>query len=209
MLITRRHAIGVASIACGAALSGCTGFSMPAGADTIDVSAAVGSTNGTLRFGGLEYPCALGRSGILDRKREGDGGTPAGLFPLREVRYRPDVFSSPPQTGLPEFPAKPTDGWCDDPEDPAYNKIVRLPYQTDAEKMWRDDHVYDLLAVIGYNDAPPIPGLGSAVFLHVARPDGDGGKFLPTAGCVAVKVENLLAILARCTPATMIRIRTV
>lgn len=150
----------------------------------------------------------LGRSGIVAQKREGDGGTPAGNFSLREVRYRPDRLAAPSTKGLPVHHTRETDGWCDAPKDPAYNRLVRLPYPASAEKLWRDDGLYDALAVIGYNDAPPVAGLGSAIFLHVARRIGDTGKLAPTVGCVSMKIEDLLAVLAACTDATRIRIRT-
>lgn len=169
--------------------------------DIIRVRAAPRATTGTLTFLGNQYACSLGRSGILNPKYEGDGGTPAGVFPLREVRFRPDRVTAP-RSRLPVYQAAATDGWCDDPEDPAYNRIVHMPYQSDAEVMWRDDHAYDVLAVIGYNDDPPHPSRGSAIFLHVAREEN--GSFRPTAGCVSMKVENLLAVLADCSPATMI-----
>jgi len=199
-MITRRGAI-----AAGAALAGVAAGPplLAEAANLIEVSARPGATTGTLRFNGQAYPCAVGRSGILHPKFEGDGGTPAGTFALREVRYRPDRISAP-KSGLPVYKASPSDGWCDDPEDPAYNRIVHMPYQTDAETMWRDDGLYDVLAVIGYNDAPPIPGVGSAVFLHVARQVGAG--LGPTTGCVSLKIENLLTVLAACAPGQMIRI---
>jgi L,D-peptidoglycan transpeptidase YkuD (ErfK/YbiS/YcfS/YnhG family) len=73
--------------------------------------------------------------------------------------------------------------------------------------MWRDDHLYDVLGVIGYNDAPPIPGRGSAIFLHVMRPATDDHQW--TAGCVSMKVQDLLVVLAGCKPSTMIDIRTI
>jgi L,D-peptidoglycan transpeptidase YkuD (ErfK/YbiS/YcfS/YnhG family) len=141
-------------------------------ANIIQVRAKPKSVKGVLRFAGHTYDCAVGQSGIVSPKFEGDGGTPAGLFPMREVRYRPDRMAAP-KTGLPVFKATPSDGWCDDPEDLAYNRIVHLPYQSDAEQMWRDDHLYDVLGVIGYNDAPTVPGAGSAIFLHVMRPSTD------------------------------------
>ena len=173
----------------------------------IEVRAARGATAGTLRFNGRVYPCTLGRSGIVDGKHEGDGGTPAGIFPLREIRYRPDRIA-PPRSRLPVIATTPADGWCDDPADPAYNKPVRLPYPRSTERLWRDDSAYDLLAVIGYNDAPPVPGAGSAIFLHVAR-TGPDGSLLPTAGCVALALPDLLAVLAAVTPRSLIDIRTV
>jgi L,D-peptidoglycan transpeptidase YkuD (ErfK/YbiS/YcfS/YnhG family) len=126
---------------------------------------------------------------------------------MREVRYRPDRFIRAPVSGLPVFPAKPTDGWCDDPGDPAYNRIVSRPYQTDAEPMWRDDHLYDVLGVIGYNDAPVVPGRGSAIFLHVMRPSTDDHQW--TAGCVSMNLEDILVVLAACTPRTVIDIEII
>jgi len=189
----------------GAAGLGATGRAMAA-RDTIEVRAPAGAIHGVLRFGGLSYPCAVGRSGIVAPKHEGDGGTPAGLFALREVRYRPDRIPGPPKTGLPLYPTRPNDGWCDDPADPDYNRLVALPHQSDAEEMWLKGGAYDLLAVIGYNDAPTVPGAGSAVFLHVAHEDG--GAFGATAGCVSLRLADLEAVLAGCGPGAMIDIRT-
>ena len=197
--MTRRAAVGVL----GASLA--SGPAMAAPRTLIKVRAKAGATNGVLRCKGKTYPCAVGRSGILNPKFEGDGGTPAGVFALREVRYRPDRLARAPTSGLPVYPTKPTDGWCEDPADANYNRLVPLPYQTDAESMWLDAHAYDLLAVIGYNDAPPIPGKGSAVFFHVAHDLGD--HFGPTAGCVALRLEDLLTVLAACTPGSRIDIR--
>jgi L,D-peptidoglycan transpeptidase YkuD (ErfK/YbiS/YcfS/YnhG family) len=202
-MITRRGAV-----AAGLAAAGLTAARpvLAAGANLIEVTAKPGATIGVLSFAGQSFACAVGRSGILRPKYEGDGGTPAGTFPLREIRYRPDRMVGAPKSALPAYKATPTDGWCDDPEDPAYNRIVHMPYQTDAEVMWRDDGLYDVLAVIGYNDAPTIPGAGSAIFLHVARQVGDG--FGPTSGCVSLKLENLLTVLAACQPGATIRIAT-
>jgi L,D-peptidoglycan transpeptidase YkuD (ErfK/YbiS/YcfS/YnhG family) len=149
----------------------------------------------------------VGRSGILSSKREGDGGTPAGIFSLREVRYRADRLAAPPVTGLPLITTLARDGWCDDPADSNYNRCVTLPYMASAEVLWRADHLYDVLAVIGYNDAPPVPGAGSAIFLHVMRQQAGVG--LPTAGCVSLARADLLTVLARCGAQSTIHIRTV
>jgi L,D-peptidoglycan transpeptidase YkuD (ErfK/YbiS/YcfS/YnhG family) len=178
-----------------------------ASANIIQVRAKPKAIQGTLKFAGQTYDCMVGQYGIASPKYEGDGCTPAGLFHMREVRYRADRLTTPPQSGLPVFKSKPSDGWCDDPEDVAYNRIVTLPYQSDAEPMWRDDHLYDVLGVIGYNDAPVVAGAGSAIFLHVMRPPTDDHQY--TAGCVSMKIEDVLAVLAKCTPSTMIDIRAV
>ncbi|HYE50615.1 MAG TPA: L,D-transpeptidase family protein [Azospirillaceae bacterium] len=138
--------------------------------------------------------CALGRGGIRADKREGDGGTPVGSFALRRVLYRADRLAAP-ETGLSVAPTRPDDGWCDDPAHPDYNRPVQRPFAASHEEMWREDGVYDVVVVLGHNDDPPVPGLGSAVFLHVARPDWE-----PTAGCVALALPDLLAALRHCRP---------
>src|SRR5215472_12290148 len=120
--ISRRTVLSDAALGAAVLLSGCSQL-MPSQSDTIDVSAPPGAIQGTLRFGALKYACMLGRTGIVANKREGDGGTPAGQFALREVRYRPDRIATPPVTrALPVVPSRETDGWCDDPGNVAYNK---------------------------------------------------------------------------------------
>lgn len=141
---------------------------------------------------GRAYRCALGRSGIKADKREGDGATPAGDFPLRRVLYRPDKFATPPASGLPVNPIAPNDGWCDEPSHPAYNRPVKLPFPASHEELWRADNLYDLIVVLGHNDDPVVPGLGSAIFLHIAR---EG--YAPTAGCLAFSREDLLEIVGK------------
>lgn len=154
--------------------------------------------HGYVTWDGRRVRCALGRTGIRSEKKEGDGATPAGRFPLRRVLYRADRLPAP-ETGLPVQALGPDDGWCDDPADPAYNKHVKRPFAGHYEKLWRDDQVYDVLVELGHNDDPPTPGLGSAVFLHVARPD-----YETTEGCVALQMEDLLALLARCDETAVI-----
>ena len=149
-------------------------------------------SKGALEWNGNIVPCAIGASGMTADKREGDRATPVGCFMLRRVYYRPDRVARP-ITKLPVDPLGPLDAWSDDSEDPAYNSMVRQPCQTSAELMWRDDHLYDIVVTLGYNDDPVAPGRGSAIFLHVARAD-----FSPTKGCVAVSIENLRRLLADC-----------
>jgi L,D-peptidoglycan transpeptidase YkuD (ErfK/YbiS/YcfS/YnhG family) len=172
----------------------------------IEVRGRPGETQGTLKVAGQNFACALGKSGIVAAKREGDGGTPEGRFPLRELRYRADRIAAP-LTGLLTYPLAVTDGWCDEPGDPAYNRLVKLPYPASHETLTRDDHLYDALVVIGYNDAPARTGLGSAIFLHVAKKAG--GAFEPTAGCVALPIDDLHKVLAVCGPGTEIDIRLI
>jgi L,D-peptidoglycan transpeptidase YkuD (ErfK/YbiS/YcfS/YnhG family) len=144
--------------------------------------------------------CALGRGGVRADKREGDGATPAGLFPLRRLFFRADR-SDRPASGLPTQALAPSDGWCDDPAHESYNEFVTLPFTARHERLWRDDALYDIVGVIGYNDAPVRAGLGSAIFLHVATSD-----YAPTEGCVALAPDDLRYVLALCDATTQIRI---
>ena len=146
------------------------------------------------------YQCCIGPSGIKQLKREGDLATPAGLWPMRHVLFRPDRLPHP-RTGVPVYPIRPDDGWCDDPGSRFYNRPVKLPFPASHERMWRTDHLYDLVVVIGHNDMPPIPGNGSAVFIHLQRPDPG-----PTHGCIAFSRQALLSLLRRCNQQTMVAI---
>jgi L,D-peptidoglycan transpeptidase YkuD (ErfK/YbiS/YcfS/YnhG family) len=141
--------------------------------------------------------CALGKGGIKLEKREGDGATPAGSWELKRVLYRPDRLPRGVDTALPASALTPSDGWCDDPAHPDYNRPVTLPFGASHEVLWREDGVYDVIGVLGHNDDPPLPGLGSAVFLHVARPD-----YSPTEGCVALALPDLLELLRAAGPGT-------
>ncbi len=147
------------------------------------------------------FRCVLGRAGVVTNKQEGDGGTPAGNLPVRRVLYRADRVA-PPRTGVPCSAIQPDDGWCDDPADPAYNRPVKLPHAGSVEALWRDDDLYDILAVLGWNDAPPVAGRGSAIFLHRAPADG-----APTAGCIALGPEDLYTVLAACDRHTVITVQ--
>ena len=158
-------------------------------------------TGAEARWGSRTMRCALGPAGIRADKREGDGATPAGRFPLRCLLYRPDRLPPPP-TALPLLPLSPADGWCDAPKDPLYNRLVRLPYGASHERLWLADAIYDLILVIGHNDDPVRPGAGSAVFVHVARPNRS-----PTAGCVALESNQLRRLLAVLSPKTRIAIQ--
>lgn len=144
--------------------------------------------------GTRSFRCALGPAGIVAEKREGDGATPAGRFPLRRVLYRSDRLG-PPDTQLPTEALRPDDGWCDAPDDPNYNRPVSLPYPASHERLWRDDAVYDIIVILGHNDDPPVPGRGSAIFMHVAR-----AGYTATEGCVALALEDLKSMLAACGP---------
>jgi L,D-peptidoglycan transpeptidase YkuD (ErfK/YbiS/YcfS/YnhG family) len=135
--------------------------------------------------------CAIGRGGIAEKQREGDGVTPSGAWPLRRVFYRPDRLPAP-RSVLPLAPLARDHGWCEAPDDPDYNRLVRLPHRASTDSMWREDHLYDLVVVVGYNDEPVIAGKGSAIFLHLAR-----AEYSATAGCIALALPDLLDALVQ------------
>jgi L,D-peptidoglycan transpeptidase YkuD (ErfK/YbiS/YcfS/YnhG family) len=151
---------------------------------------AIVHPDGRLTWRGQTIQAALGKGGVRVHKEEGDGATPAGLLPLRRVLYRADRVP-PPRCAFPIEPIGAADGWCDDPLDKDYNRLIRLPHDARHEELWRRDEVYDVIAVLGWNDAPVVKGHGSAIFLHVARRD-----YAPTEGCVAVALPDLSRLLA-------------
>jgi L,D-peptidoglycan transpeptidase YkuD (ErfK/YbiS/YcfS/YnhG family) len=151
---------------------------------------AIVHRDGRLMLGGQVFRAALGRGGVRADKQEGDGATPAGVLALRRVLYRADRMP-PPDCATPIEPLAPDDGWCDDPQHRDYNRMVRLPHDGRCEELWRSDELYDLVGVLGWNDAPVVRGRGSAIFLHVARPD-----YAPTEGCVALALADLRRVLA-------------
>jgi len=160
---------------------------------------AVVFPDGRLVVRGQTFRAALGRSGVREHKLEGDGATPAGLLALRRVLYRLDRLA-PPDCALPIEPIAEIDGWCDDPAHRDYNRQVRLPHDAHCEELWRQDALYDVIGVLGWNDAPVAKGRGSAIFLHVARPD-----YAPTEGCIALAPADLSRVLAAGVTELMVR----
>jgi L,D-peptidoglycan transpeptidase YkuD (ErfK/YbiS/YcfS/YnhG family) len=158
--------------------------------------------DGTLSWPGGSAPAACGKAGVHAGKREGDHASPAGRFRLLYGFYRADRVRWP-RTELPLTPLRPEFGWVDDPADRNYNRLVALPYPVSHEKLWREDGLYDVIVVIGYNVDPVVPGAGSAIFLHVARPD-----LAPTEGCIAVGRGALLTLLGLLGPGSTITILT-
>lgn len=156
---------------------------------------------GKLLIKGRVATCALGRSGLSDTKQEGDGASPVGIHPVRRVHYRADRWASF-EAAIPLRVIERDDGWCDASNHPAYNRLIKRPFDASHEELWREDHLYDVVVELGWNDQPPVPGLGSAIFLHLARP-----KFTPTEGCIAVAPETMQRILEGLTPTSTLEIR--
>ena len=155
--------------------------------------AFIARSTGVFSGPGLQTHCALGKGGVRlpGAKREGDGASPIGAWPVRRVYFRPDRVA-PPKSVFETVPLCPWDGWCDDPAHPLYNRPVTLPFKASHEKLWRADHVYDVIAELGYNDDPVVAGRGSAIFMHVAK-----DNYEPTEGCVALKLPDLLLVLKK------------
>lgn len=148
--------------------------------------------------GPLRLQVALGRSGVKANKVEGDGATPRGVFRPLRLWWRPDR-GPPPRTGLPMRRIGPADAWCEDPTDRRYNRPIRLTARAASDRLWRQDHLYDLVVELDHNTRPRIAHRGSAVFIHLAR-----AGFKPTAGCVALNRKCLQSFLARLSPKTRI-----
>ena len=167
--------------------------------DKILVRAAAGNPRrGWLTVDGQTVPVALGRGGITANKWEGDGGTPKGTFRPRQLWWRADRHPRP-RTLLPVRAIRPDDAWCEDPLSRHYNQPIRLERDRSGDRLRRDDHLYDFIVEIDHNTSPRIAGRGSAVFLHLARPD-----FSPTAGCVSMTESAMLRLLERLGPQTRI-----
>lgn len=146
-----------------------------------------------LRCAELSLPVRIGKAGTIagEKGQEGDAKTPLGAYQLRFGLYRADRLPKP-SSKLTFRPIQPDDGWCDAPNDPAYNRFVRLPFEASHERLWREDGAYDLVLVISHNDSPPQSGLGSAIFIHVAQIDDR-----QTLGCIAVTPEGFAALLPK------------
>lgn len=149
---------------------------------------------GRLTFGDIVMPCTIGRGGTCAAadKQEGDGCTPLGIWPIRAVLLRPGKVAPLP-LALPWRWIRSADGWSDDPDDPAYNRPVHLPRAFSTESLIRGDDAYDIIVILGHNDAPPQPGKGSAIFFHLSE-----GR--STAGCIAVDRVDMLRLLPHLRP---------
>jgi L,D-peptidoglycan transpeptidase YkuD (ErfK/YbiS/YcfS/YnhG family) len=158
-------------------------------------------TRGLLLAGGRAIPVVLGRAGIRANKREGDGATPRGRFGLVRLWWRRDRGPAR-RTLLPSRRIGPDAAWCEDPADRRYNRPFRRSASEPGDSLWRNDRLYDLIVELDHNTRPRVAGRGSAVFLHIARPDGS-----PTAGCVALTEGNLRRLLGSLNAKTRIDIQ--
>lgn len=152
---------------------------------------------------GKRFAAAIGKNGIIDAhdKREGDGCTPSGCHRVTGGIFRPDRIESP-QSQISFMYNQQQAGWCDDPAHVLYNRHIIKPFTACHEELWREDHVYDIILITDHNTDPTIPHHGSAIFIHIAAEETNKEKgtagLLPTAGCLALRKEDLLTILHEC-----------
>jgi L,D-peptidoglycan transpeptidase YkuD (ErfK/YbiS/YcfS/YnhG family) len=168
---------------------------------SIEVRALPGTgSRGLMQAGPLTVPVALGRGGIKVDKREGDGATPRGRFRPLRLWWRADRFGHP-RSLLPTRRITRRAAWSEDPADRNYNRPVIRSANEPGDRLWRRDGLYDLFIEIDHNLRPRVAGRGSGVFIHVARPG-----FTPTAGCVALRLEDLRRLSQRIGRKTRITI---
>jgi L,D-peptidoglycan transpeptidase YkuD (ErfK/YbiS/YcfS/YnhG family) len=155
---------------------------------------------GYLKYKNFKYRCALGKAGIKKKKEEGDNITPKGTFKLTKVYYRSDRIAKV-KTLLRKYKIKKNMGWCDDPENKFYNKLIRIPASIKHERLYRKDHLYDIIVPLNYNMNPTIKNRGSAIFLHLAKKN-----YTKTKGCIGLNKIHLLKILQIIKPNTKIKL---
>jgi L,D-peptidoglycan transpeptidase YkuD (ErfK/YbiS/YcfS/YnhG family) len=156
--------------------------------------------SGYLKYKNFKFRCALGKNGIKKKTKEGDNITPVGIFKIIKIYYRYDKIKNL-KTSIKKIKIKKNIGWCDDPKSSFYNQQIKLPHKFNYEKLYRNDRIYDLLAVLNYNTNPVVKNKGSAIFIHIAK-----NNYKSTAGCVALKKSDLIKLLQTIKKNTKIKI---
>lgn len=156
--------------------------------------------SGYLKFKNLKFRCALGKSGIGEKKVEGDNLTPKGTYKIVKIYYRKDRIKKI-RSKIRLFKIEKNFGWCDQPNSKYYNKLIKLPNKLSHERLFRKDKIYDIIIVLDYNINPTIRNKGSAIFIHLARK-----KFQSTKGCIALNKKNLLYLVEKISKNTKIKI---
>ena len=156
--------------------------------------------NKVLKYKNLSYRCSVGENGITNSKTEGDKCTPGGIYSIDKIYFRKDKLSLP-KIEFQTISINKNFGWCDDINSPYYNKFIKFPFSHSAEILFRDDDIYNIICIINYNTNPIIKNVGSAIFLHIANNDYSG-----TAGCLALKQDDLIELLKNIKVDTKIHI---
>ena len=152
-----------------------------------------------LNIDDFTFRCSIGKNGINTKKREGDLCTPKGNFLITKVFYRSDKIKKI-NTKIKKIKIKKNMGWCNDPKHKKYNSLINIKEKIKHEKLYRKDAKYDLIIIIDYNLAKPIPFKGSAIFIHLTN------NYKPTAGCVALRKNDMLVLLKLINKKTKIKI---
>jgi L,D-peptidoglycan transpeptidase YkuD (ErfK/YbiS/YcfS/YnhG family) len=156
--------------------------------------------SGYLKYKNFKYRCALGKAGVNKKIKEGDNITPKGIFKITRIYYRSDKIKLI-KTNIKKVKIKKNMGWCDDPKSRFYNMQIKLPNKYGHEKLYRNDNLYDLVAVLNYNTNPVVKNKGSAIFIHITK-----NSYKKTAGCVALKKKDLIKIISKIKKNTKIKI---
>ena len=149
------------------------------------------NNKGELWYNKICYKCAYGKNGFIKSKKEGDGCTPIGIFHINKLFLRKDRIKTI-NTKIKTIPIVKNMAWEDNPRKKNYNKLITLPKNSHRERLYRKDHLYDLILVVEYNTKKIIKGKGSAIFIHIAKP-----KYKPTQGCVALAKKDFLHLLKK------------
>jgi len=147
--------------------------------------------NKKLHFLNYKIKCAIGKTGINKFKEEGDNSTPKGKLSFTKVLYRADKIRNF-STKIKKIEIKKNMGWCDDPTSKFYNKLILFPFKYRAERLYRDDDIYDIILVTNYNSKPIKKNKGSAIFIHIAKKN-----YSSTKGCIAISKRNMIKILSK------------
>ena len=156
--------------------------------------------NGYLQYKNFRFRCAIGKTGIKKKIREGDNITPKGIYKLINIFFRPDRIRDL-KTVIKKNKITKNIGWCDDINSKYYNRKIELPNKSRHEKLYRKVNIYDIIVVLNYNINPVIKNKGSAIFLHIAKKN-----YQKTQGCIAIKKIHLKKILSVIGKNTKIKI---
>lgn len=156
---------------------------------------------------GRTYRCATGANGVVPggQRREGTSTTPAGVFRILYVLWRPDRGSLPAMK-LEKKAITPDSAWCNQKNSPLYNTLVSRSSGVACTPLWLDDlDWFDVVAVLDYNmpggtlgEQPlqkPVTGPGYGIFMHIRKP-----AYAPSRGCIGLSREDLVAILREFDP---------
>ena len=164
-----------------------------------------------LKVGKKVFRCQIGEGGlkIANNKIEGDKTTPIGKWYLRSIYYRPDKMLRPKlkkRNILKINKITKNCGWCDDIRSSYYNKYLKIrnfqSLNLNYEKLWREDDAYDIIIATSHNVKPTIKNKGSAIFIHCSFSNNKD-----TAGCIALKKNDIFFLLNKLGQKTYIKIQ--